>query len=108
MNHKRSVLECFAIDAGYKIKSEKTDFSQEVLDAAKAFELTPDTGILYDKIKILGEIKADFLQQRIAVLAATTSEMLRLSGYFYDKLFKPEVDADTKGAFWDSGMVGAV
>jgi hypothetical protein len=105
-NHKRSVLECFAIDAGYKIKFEKTDFSQEVLDAAKAFELTPDTGVLYDNIKPLSERKADFLQQRVAAQAATTTETLRLAKYFFDKLFKPEVDTDTKGAFWDSGMVG--
>jgi hypothetical protein len=106
-NHKRSVLECFAIDAGYKIKFEKTDFSQEVLDAAKAFELTPDTGMLYENIKPLSERKADFLQQRVGAQAATTTETIRLARYFFDKLFKPEVDADTKGAFWDSGMVGA-
>jgi hypothetical protein len=34
-------------------------------------------------------------------------ETLRLARYFFDKLIKPEVDADTKGAFCDSGMVGA-
>ncbi len=61
INHKRSVLECFAIDAGYKTKFEKTDFSQEVLDAAKAFELTPDTGMLYDNIKPLNDTKNEFL-----------------------------------------------
>jgi hypothetical protein len=106
-NHKRSVLECFAIDAGYKIKFEKTDFSQEVLDAAAAFELTPDTGMLYDNIKPISERKAEYLQQRVGAQAATTKETLRLARYFFDKLFKPEVDADTKGAFWDSGMVNA-
>jgi hypothetical protein len=107
MYHKRSVLECFAIDAEYKIKFEKTDSSQEVLDAAKAFELTSDTGMLCDNIKPLSEKKADFLQQRVAVQAATTTETLWLVRYFYDKLFKPEVDADTKGSLWDSGLVGA-
>ena len=49
-NHKRSVLECFAIDAGYKIIFKKTDFSREVLDAAAAFELTPDIGMIYANI----------------------------------------------------------
>ena len=47
MNHKRSVLEFFAIDAGYKIKIKNTDFFEEVLDAAKDIELTPDRRTLY-------------------------------------------------------------
>ena len=106
-NHKRSVLECFAIDAGYKIIFKKTDFSQEVLDAAAAFELTPDIGMIYANIKPLKEDKAEFLQQRVAAQAATGGETLRLAKFFFDKLFKPEVDADTKGAFWDGGMVSA-
>ncbi len=63
--------------------------------------------MLYDNIKSLNDAKADFPQHRVAVQAATTTEALRLARYFYDKLFKPEVDADTKGAFWNSGMVGA-
>jgi hypothetical protein len=33
--HKRSVLECFAIDAGYTIKFENTDFSQNSLTSPK-------------------------------------------------------------------------
>jgi len=45
-NQKRSVLENFAIDAGYKIIFEKTNCCQECLDAAAAFELTPDLGMI--------------------------------------------------------------
>ena len=44
--------------------------------------------MLYDNIKPLSERKADFLQQRVAVQAATTTETLRLAKYFYDKLFQ--------------------
>ena len=101
-DHKR-----FAIDAGYKIIFEKADFSQECLDAAAAFELTPDLGMLYENIKPLKSSKAEFLQQRVAAQAATCKETLRLARFFFDKLFKPEIDADTRAAFWDSGLVGA-
>ncbi len=71
----------------------------ELLDVAAAFELTPDTGMLYDNIKPISERKAEYLQQWFGTQAATTTETLRLARYFFDKLFKPEVDADTKGAF---------
>ncbi len=60
--------------------------------------------MLYVNIKPLKSSKAEFLQQRVAAQAAT----LRLARFFFDKLFKPEIDADTRGAFWDSGLVGAV
>ncbi len=61
MNHKRSVLECFAIDAGYKI-------------IFKAIELTPDTGMIYDNTKPTSERKAELLQQRVAMQAAISTQ----------------------------------
>ncbi len=63
--------------------------------------------MLYANIKPLKDDKAEFLQQRVAAQAATCGETLRLAKFFFDKLFKPEVDAGTKEAFLDGGMVSA-
>ena len=63
--------------------------------------------MIYANIKPLKEDKAEFLQQRVAAQAAKGGETLRLAKFFFDKLFRAEVDADTKGAFWDGGMVSA-
>ena len=49
-NPTRSLLECFAIDACYKIIFKtKTDFSQGVLAATAAFEPTADIEMFYAK-----------------------------------------------------------
>ena len=47
------------------------------------------------------------MQQWVVAHATTPTKTLRLAKYFFDKLFKPEVDGDARGAIWDFRMVGA-
>jgi hypothetical protein len=99
-NHKRSAVHgCFAIYAGYLIVFQKTDFSHELLDAAAAFEISPDIGMLYANIEPLKAENAEFLQQRVTTQAATCKETLRLAKYFFDRLVKPRSTPARKKPF---------
>jgi hypothetical protein len=55
--------------------------------------------MIYANIKPLRENKVDFLQQRVAASVATCGETLRLARFFFDKLFKPEINRDASRAF---------
>ena len=65
-NNARSVLECYAIDAGYIIKTDKHGLFVEVMMLAKETEMHTDLGLKYDNIEAISANKAEFLRQKVA------------------------------------------
>ena len=103
-NNSRSVLERYALDAGYTIKKERGVFSEEVMRLAEEADLQHDLGMLYDNIEAIGFNHAELIQRRVSAQSATTSEMLKLEKYFFKRRFRPEVDEGDVAAFWDQGF----
>ena len=106
-NSCRTTLECFAIDAGYKIKADKPGFSTRVMQLAESTQLQHDLGMKYENIEAISPNKAEFLRQKVTSQAATTKEMICLDKYYFDRLFLDEVDEDQRGDFWNGGLTRA-
>ena len=106
-NSSRSVIECYAIDAGYIIKKENGNYSEDVMRLAEAADLHRDLGLLYGNIPKITFHRSEFIQRRVAAQYASTAEMLELEMYFFKLRFKPDVPEDTIAAFWDNGYTQA-
>ena len=73
----------------------------------EASGLNRDEGMVYDNIDTIYSDKAKFYSKRVEAHAETCTKKLCLDKFFFDILFREEVDVVTRGSFWDEGLIHA-
>mmetsp|Transcript_4810 Transcript_4810/g.13387 ORF Transcript_4810/g.13387 Transcript_4810/m.13387 type:complete len:120 (+) Transcript_4810:272-631(+) len=100
-----SVLECFAIEASYRVlRRGRPELQPDTIGAAEHFEFHEMLGFDWDCIEDLDHEQAEHNHVLVAAESATSREKLALEKHMFKQRFDDNAADGIMGCMWGRGL----